>query len=173
MLRLLVLLVIPMLIQACAYQLSSEPSSHRMTSYRDPLADAIHRSDSVRIIERSHPSDTVAKDGKATLKKPHRIYRQVDLSPEAARFLEHAVRSLPATVEEKGIPTRCAFVDHHAIEFRSRGKTTSTLRICFQCGDILWDGSNRLPPEDLLGALRRFLISQGFQPERDWKALAR
>ncbi|MBX3741740.1 MAG: hypothetical protein KF712_12160 [Akkermansiaceae bacterium] len=141
-----------------------------MTSYRDQLADAIRGADTVRIIEQSHPMDFLGPERKAAFRKPRRIYRQADLPPAAASFLESSIRSLDARTEDNR--TRCAFLDHHIIQFRNKGNTTSTLRICFQCGDITWDGSDRLPPKQLLGTLRRFLISQGFQPERDWAKLA-
>jgi flavin-binding protein dodecin len=164
--RYIVLLVIPLLMQACAYPPPSQPPSH-ITSYRDALADAIQRADSVRIIEQSHPSDT---EGRAASGKPRRIYQRVDLSPTATASLENSIRSLDSRAED--IRTRCTFIDHHAIEFRKKGTTTSTLLICFRCAAVSWDGSDRLPPKRLVSALHRFLISQGFQPERDWVKLA-
>ncbi|WAC21050.1 hypothetical protein OVA24_06595 [Luteolibacter sp. SL250] len=166
MLRLLLLLVIPLLIQACAYQQQTQPT-HDMTSYRDSLADAIRSADTVRIIEQSHPLDT---ESKADSGKPRRIHRQVDLSPTATASLESSIRSLDPRAED--IRTRCAFIDHHAIQFRKKGTTTSTLLICFKCAAVRWDGSDRLPPKHLLSALHGSLVSQGFQPERDWAKLA-
>ncbi|WAC18910.1 hypothetical protein OVA24_16890 [Luteolibacter sp. SL250] len=133
--------------------------------YKDQLLEAIRTADAIHVTEHSSRFDR--NDG---VDAPFRIYRELTLPRDAVEDFHREIIKVPS--KTKDYLTACIFEDHHTIRFKKGGQTTSTMRICFKCHQIEWDGSPCRPPLDLLRHLDSFLSRHGFQPERDWRALA-
>jgi hypothetical protein len=137
--------------------------------YKDQLLEAIRTADAIQVTEHSNRRD-FPDEGTTPDEIPLRIYRELTLPPEAVEDFHQEIRGVAAKTQE--YLTACAFVDHHTIRFKKGGRTTSTMRICFRCYQLEWDGTSHGQPEALLRHLGAFLSRHGFQTERDWKALA-
>lgn len=140
--------------------------------YKEKLVAAIRSSDSIRLAEHSHWSDFSHLDDEDPANQaPVYLYRSQTL-PDASRatFLKKAEDLPPDTINYFAA---CIFAPHHTIEFQKEGKVTSTMEICFQCGQVEWTGApdERLP-EHLIRMLEEFVSESGYEPDRDWRTVA-
>lgn len=138
--------------------------------YKEQLLQAIRTADAIQVTEHSHPFDLRDDRGNLPEDAPIRIYRELTLPPDAVENFHREIRRVPAKTQEYF--SGCMFVDHHTIRFMKGGRTTSTMKICFECRQIEWDGTSHAPPEALLRHLGVVLSWNGFQPDRDWRRLA-
>jgi len=138
--------------------------------YKEKLVAAIRSADSIRLTEHSHWTDFPGPLNQRD-KAPFYAYRSQTLSQEATvAFLEKAENLSPATIDYFAA---CIFAPHHTIEFQKEGKITSTMEICFKCGQLKWDASAERQPEKLMELLEKFVSESGYEPDRDWEALAK
>ena len=140
--------------------------------YIAELAEAIEKAD--RIVVTEHSIDDDILDVETQQQRPASyvpvIYVTKELTPtQRANFLD-SVRSMPPKTQDAF--TACIFEPHHTITFYHAGKPTSAINVCFQCGDIQWDGSRKTQPWSLVPTLGKLITSLGMQEERDWRALA-
>lgn len=138
--------------------------------YREQLSEAIRTADAIHITEHSNPFDFRDKNDMAPADVPTRIYQEMTLPPEAVEIFHQEIRGMEPEPPE--YPSGCLFVDHHTIRFLKNGATTSTMKICFKCSRIQWDGTVHVPPENLIRHIKRVLAWNGFKPEQDWERLA-
>lgn len=136
--------------------------------YQEAFSEAIKASDRVVFIEHSDRADFPIEDvNRKDL--PRYEYRRVELSAaQKASFLRDVL-----TMESKTqtVFTACMFIPHHTLEFYSGKRLTSSMQICFHCGDIQWDGTELVRPEGLFHPIMTLLSKVGFEQERDWEAL--
>ena len=138
--------------------------------YREQLSEAIRSADAIHITEHSHPFDFRDKSANIPADAPTRIYRELTLPPNAVEVFHDEIRGMDPETQEGD--TGCLFVDHHTIRFINNGATTSTMRICFKCSRVQWDGTTHAPPESLIRHLSLVLFWNGFKPEQNWPRLA-
>jgi hypothetical protein len=138
--------------------------------YLATLSDAIRGADRIVITEHSYPLDAYDADKGKSLLPESIIYKTVELSPmQKAAFLSAIAPLDPRT--QDAFPA-CIFEPHHTIHFHADGNLRSTLQVCFQCGQVEWDGSAETPPWSLYAGLGSAIRAVGLEPERDWRALA-
>lgn len=137
--------------------------------YKLALIKTIEAADRIVVTEHSSPYDWEQPNEAAQL--PDIVYGTVEV-PERARrrFLQNAY-DLDETTQT--LLPACITVVHHTIRFYRGNQLLSTMKICFKCGQVDWDGSSRLNPWGLIGTLSQFISRAGLTPRRDWKALAR
>jgi len=141
--------------------------------YINALAEAVQKADQIVVTEHSDVSDVLDSHPQALPAEKYRpvIYNTHELSSsERAAFL-NAVKKMEPNTQDAF--TACAFEPHHTITFVRQGRAMSTLRVCFQCGQVEWDGSNKTPPWSLIPTLKNMIEKIGMKDKRDWYALAK
>jgi uncharacterized protein with PIN domain len=139
--------------------------------YKRDLLNTIKSSDTIIVTEHSDFIDFY--DEKLTEQKEYieKVYEKLELNAlQRKLFFEHIQRVKNKTQDE--FPA-CEPEIHHTIQFYRKGVLFSTLKICFECGQIEWDGSKYDPPLDIYNGLESFVKSIGLHPERDWEKLAK
>jgi hypothetical protein len=138
--------------------------------YRDSLVKALDTAERVVIVEHSDPWDLGPSQVDDSSPAPVE-YRRVELdSAQRAFFRKTLLKMNPAT---QNWASACMPVVHHTVRFETAGRVSGTLRICFQCSQVFWDGARVHPPEAIYGALKAVVQNAGLEPERDWGTLAR
>jgi hypothetical protein len=141
--------------------------------YIDALAAAFEKSDRIVVTEHSNAYDVFHQLTQPQFPKDYRpiIFSAHELSPrERANFLA-AIRSMAARTQDS--VTSCTFEPHHTIAFFRDSRQTSAMRICFQCGQVEWDGSTAMQPWSLIPTLGPLITGLGMKQERDWGTLAK
>ena len=141
--------------------------------YINALAQAVQKADQIVVTEHSDVSDVLDSHPQALSAEKYRpvIYNTHELSSsERADFLNAVKKMEPDTQDSF---TACVFEPHHTITFVRQGRAMSTLRVCFQCGQVEWDGSNKTPPWSLIPMLKDMVGKIGMKDKRDWYALAK
>lgn len=141
--------------------------------YINALAEALQESDRIVVTEHSNVDDIL--DPETQPQRPIEyipiVYATHELTPSDRAVFLNSVKSMPAKTQDS--EPACIFEPHHTISFY-RGKTqTSSMRICFQCGQVEWDGTTKSRPRSLVPALKTLLANWGMQAERDWHTLAK
>ena len=138
--------------------------------YKAELVKTIQRSDSVVVTEHSFQYDLYDQEAHASLIPDQVVYSKRALTPEQRSELLSVTRELNPTTQNEF--SMCIFEPHHALLFYANDKLLSTMEICFKCKQVEWDGSKLTPPGALYAGLGAFLQSIGFEPTKDWTALA-
>jgi hypothetical protein len=141
--------------------------------YITALAEAIQKSDRIVVTEHSNVDDVLDELTQPQRPKAYHpiVFATHELDPrERVKFLA-AVRNMP--VKTQDAEPACIFEPHHTITFFREKRQTSVLRVCFQCGQVEWDGSTKMPPWSLVPTLRTLITGLGMKEERDWRALAK
>lgn len=139
--------------------------------YKRRLIKRIKESDRITITEHSDRMDFVDESGSLPDQFPFYEYRQLTLTEEQRSGFVASVEEMDgATIS--GSPA-CIFEPHHRLEFIGDEEGSSTMIICFRCGQVRWDEVDLVHPEGLFVALGALVDAVGLQAERDWKSLAR
>jgi len=139
--------------------------------YITDLTDTIRHADRIVVTEHSSPLDFMTPESTEFPQKDEIVYGTRELtSSQKAHFLRVIEKLDPTT---KDAFAACVPVVHHSIHFFAHEKLLSTMDVCFECGDVAWQGSKATPPWSLQSGLAVVVKDIGFQPERDWAALAR
>lgn len=138
--------------------------------YIAELSDAIQRADRIVVTEHSSQFDAYDVTSGKSLVPEEIVYGTRQLgSQQKALFLSTVEQLDPKT--QDAFPA-CIFESHHTVMFYAGGNLESTMDICFQCGQVKWSATRTTPPWSLYSGLAAFIEGIGFQPERDWAALA-
>ncbi|MEK1942539.1 MAG: hypothetical protein AAAB16_19390 [Pseudomonas sp.] len=132
----------------------------------EQLATEITQAERIVVTEHSNRFDTADPNADHT----PIIYRAHTLDTAEKTYFLNTVNALDP--ETKNGFAGCIFVPHHTIQFYSQTRLTSTLEVCFECGDIDWSGLHPTQPWALVGGVGKLINKIGFATERDWKSLA-
>jgi hypothetical protein len=153
--------------------LDSLPDSGEGRLYIDALVQAIQASDRIVVTEHSIADDML--DPETQRQRPVGyipvIYVMRELTTRERADLLASIRRM--AVRTQDAETACTFEPHHTITFYRGEKRASEMDICFQCGQVEWDGSTKMRPWSLVPTLKNFVSKLGMQGERDWRSLAR
>jgi len=136
----------------------------------DDLARVARDADRIVVVEHSSPYDTSNSSNSATPPAERRYREAVLIGTRKQPFLA-TLEGIDPYVSDWA--TACVFEPHHRFEFYKGKKRTHTLEVCFQCGELQWNGTRNPVPQAFYSGLHPFIESLGMQPERDWQALAR
>ncbi|WP_313143091.1 hypothetical protein [Stenotrophomonas sp.] len=136
----------------------------------DDLARVARDADRIVVVEHSFRYDTNNSSNSAT-SPAERRYREAVLAGADKQPFLSTLEGIDPYVSDW--TTACIFEPHHRFEFYKGKKRTRTLEVCFQCGELRWDGTRNPVPQAFYAGLEPFIESLGMQPERDWQALAR
>ena len=156
-------------------QAAPEASATRRDSadgrrYLQALTAAIRGADRIVVTEHSFDGDAIDTVQQKSLEKEPLIYAVRELTAKQIADFEASMAGLNPAPPEGFSP--CIFAPHHTVTFYRSGKNTSTMRICFECDRVEWEGTDARPPGWLYAGLAQFVSSLGMQPHRDWEALA-
>lgn len=160
--------------QARGPQIAMAPLHDRDGSlYIRALVEAVQDSQRIVISEHSHVDDVLDQ-----LTQPQRpagyipiIYSTHELSASERVGLLMSLLNMSGKTQDA--ESACMFEPHHTITFFYGQSRSSAMRICFQCGQVEWDGTSSMRPWALVPALNTLVIGVGMRPQRDWRALAR
>lgn len=127
---------------------------------------------SSRIIVREHSDPIDFYEGGETLPVvPEKTYVRKELSGLQKQRLASLIRSM-SPVTQDAFPA-CIPEYHHSIAFIDKARRTRTMRICFRCGQLEFDGARTAPPPSIYTTLGIFIHEIGMVGKRDWEKLAR
>lgn len=129
-----------------------------------------HIQSASRIVVTEHANFTDFWTRTGTLEPKEIVYGTITLDATQKARLLAAVSAMDDQTMSQ-FPG-CIFEPHHTIAFYNDESKTSSVRICFRCNEVVWDGTKRTPPQDVCTHIRGFIESIGFTPSRDWRALA-
>lgn len=141
--------------------------------YIKELAEAVEKSDRIVVTEHSNVDDVLDELTQPQRPKDYRpiIFTTRELSSlERSKFLI-SIRSMAVATQDA--EPACIFEPHHTITFFRANRQTSAMRVCFQCGQVEWDGSSKTRPWSLVPTLRTLVAGLGMKEERDWRTLAK
>ncbi|WP_146204354.1 hypothetical protein [Massilia glaciei] len=154
--------------QAAAFAVP-ENASEGIEFQRSLLA-AIERADRIIVREHSDPMDF--DDGGETLPAaPEKTYVRKELSGFQKLRFASLVRAM-SPVTQDAFPA-CIPEYHHTIGFIDKARRTRTVKICFRCGQLEFEGARTSPPASIYTTLSIFVHEIGMVPKRDWEKLAR
>jgi hypothetical protein len=136
--------------------------------YKTAVGAAIAHAD--RIVVSEHSSDVDSDQESISSYKPV-TYREITMTPAQKAMFASNIGAMPPATQD-AFPA-CIFNGHHTIKFYAGQKLTSTMEICFECGQIRWNGSQNNPPWALSSTLKAVIENLGLSPKRDWYALAK
>jgi hypothetical protein len=136
--------------------------------YKQYLLHEIQGATKIVVTEHSHEFDFLDQSMVHQI-----IYGEMILSKSEINQLYTLAHALPLEDKSGGPVAACSFNPHHTIKFYEGFKLNSTMDICFECGDVNWDGTVTAQPWLLLSMLRDFISKIGFHPDRDWITLAK
>ena len=137
--------------------------------FNKEFALAVIEADSIVVTEHSHPSDLDNSLLATRVDIPKYIYKQKKLNFNERTTFVKDVQKLKGRVRST---TRCIFVPHHSIELYKGGKPTSVMEICYDCGEIKWNGSQVKASGDMFDAVTPLLKRSGMKVHRDWHSIA-
>lgn len=157
-------------IYSCASSPAVDLLKREGAKFNRDLTEAVRSADKIMIVEYSHSSDFNELNIDPT-KAPSYTYSRKTLTSEDREYFAQQVNQLSNAKRE--VYAKCAFVPHHTIYFYQNGKPTSSMKICFKCGDIKWEnGSKHIESKDLFKALNAVVKRAGLSPDADWKKKA-
>jgi hypothetical protein len=159
--------IVALMASACSPEEPSEPTSKFLDDFLLAASDAAE----IQLVEHSYPSDFQDRRASDLEEPPHFEYLRLALSPDQKKGFIEAFQRMSSTPKNQF--SLCAFEPHHSIEFHRRDGTSTTVLVCFKCNDTEWEGSEAIPPKDFQNEFARFITPLGFQPTRDWIALAK
>jgi len=137
---------------------------------KSELLDTIRRSDRIVVTEHSYRGDLYdPQTGKSPMPDDDLLYGTRDLDERQRQNFATIVGGLNEGAEH--LASLCIFQSHHSIRFYLHDENLAVMNICFTCGQVDWNGNFFTPPW-LIGGLSEFIEQIGFQPKRDWRALA-
>lgn len=151
----------------------TRPDSGEGRQYISDLAAAIRTADRIIVTEHSNVNDVLDEEKQPHLPENYEpvVYASHELTQDQrSAFLLAVVRLAQRTQDAF---TACIFEPHHTIAFYRAGKQTSAMVICFQCGEVQWDGTAKVMPWSLVPGLRKLVSGIGMHEKRDWYALVR
>ncbi|MEO7495254.1 MAG: hypothetical protein ABIT83_13330 [Massilia sp.] len=154
-------------------QMDQSPDSGEGALYIEALASAVQKSDRIVITEHSIGYDVLDEKTQPQLPVGYVpiIYAEHALTnSERSTFLVMIRATAP---KPEAAEPACIFEPHHTISFYSGKVKTSTMQICYQCGQVEWDGTNKQRPWALISTLKWLAASAGMKADRDWIALAK
>ncbi len=111
-------------------------------------------------------------DGGETLPAvPEKTYVRKELSGSQKLRFASLIRTM-SPVTQDAFPA-CIPEYHHTIGFVDKARRTRTMKICFRCGQLEFDGARISPPASIYTTLSFFVYEIGMLPKRDWGKLAR
>jgi hypothetical protein len=135
--------------------------------YLSDLLTAIYSADEITVTEHSSMVDYLRPERNPDDYK-EKSYTVVIVSPSEKRELIEIVGALKTKTQE-AFPA-CIFDPHHRIALYSKGKLASTMELCFECGQIEWDGTRQTPPWSIYGGMKTFIAGIGLHPKAEWWA---
>lgn len=138
--------------------------------YRDALAAAIGRADRIVVTEHSSPWDGLNKESRATLAERELVYETVELSKAQREAFQRTIQKLDPKTDNG--ESACIPLWHHTVRFYENGHLASTMKICFVCGHLDWDGIKVTRPRAIFDGLREVISDLGLHPKREWHVLA-
>ena len=138
--------------------------------YRSQLAEMIRRSERIVVTEHSYPFDAYDTKAGKSLIPDEVVYGTRELSGREVDFFLDTVNGLDPSTQDAF--AACIFEPHHTIRFYTAAESVSTMKICFKCWQVEWDGTELAPPWALYTGLAAVVKEAGFSPERDWASLA-
>ena len=173
---------------ACGGQTGNKPEPSAATTAREPATD-LDSADSVegkhylealvaaidsaeRIVVTEHSSEYDGDDEKAreALRAEPVFYATKELSQAQRAAFRATIAKLDPAIPDAF--AACIFEPHHTVTFFNANQQPSEMLICFECGDVRWEGTSSTAPESLIGGLGRLISSVGLPTHRDWRALA-
>jgi hypothetical protein len=139
--------------------------------YKADLINAINSADKIIITEHSNEYDYSNPDEEKMYEGSIIQYGKVELNAKQKANFSAIISGLSNQTQDAF--AACIFDPHHSILFYSNGKLTSTMDICFMCGQVEWQGSSGTPPWSIYSGLSQVVESVGLSPERDWRKLAK
>ena len=139
--------------------------------YKTAMADLIRQSDRIVASEHSDEFDLYDVEAEKSELDKQLVYGEQELSDQQKAFFLATIESLDPKTQD-AFPA-CVPAVHHSFRFYSRGALVDTVDICFECGQVLWEGTSAYPPWSLSSGLAKIVTRVGFSPERDWPAVAR
>jgi hypothetical protein len=135
--------------------------------YLSDLLAAIRNADEITVTEHSSMMDFLRPERNQDDYK-EKVYQVVKVSSnEKLKLIE--IVSMLETKTQDAYPA-CIFDPHHRIAFYSKGKLASTMEVCFECGQIEWDGTRQMPPWSLYSGMKTFILEIGLHPKAEWWA---
>ena len=135
--------------------------------YLSDLLAAIRNADEITVTEHSSRVDFLRPERNPDDYK-EKVYQVVKVSPNDKLQLIEIV-SMLETKTQNAFPA-CIFDPHHRIAFYSKGKLTSTMEVCFECGQIEWNGTGQTPPWSIYAGMKTFITEIGLHPKAEWWA---
>ena len=127
------------------------------------LLKALDEASQVRVIEHSSPYD----GGSYSSNYSETTFSTLALDDEQKKALRNA---LNLSLDYSGtIMMMCIFEEHHRIDIIKKDGSTTTLHICFHCGEIMIDDKGqRIMPLGWPSSLSQFISSLGLHPDGPW-----
>ena len=166
----LLILISCLFFASCGSDISS-PKHSDGKAYKDALISAIESADKITVTEHSSKLDLLDDPNSIQSVAEDIEYQVVSLDGASKKKFSALMHDMNEKTQNS-FPG-CIFQAHHTVRFFSGERVTSTMRICFECGQVQWDGASRVPPRALYSALSDFILSVGFKPKQDWRARAR
>jgi hypothetical protein len=154
--------------QAPAYAVSDNASEG--IEFQRSLLAAIEHADRIIIREHSDPMDFYV-GGETLPTAPEKTYARKELSGSQKLRFASLVRAM-SPVTQEAFPA-CIPEYHHTIGFVDKTRRTRTMKICFRCGQLEFEGTRTSPPGNIYKVLGIFVHEIGMMPKRDWEKLAR
>jgi hypothetical protein len=171
-------LLFTLLIAACGReagqtQADATPDNGDGRLYIHALADALRAADRVVVTEHSNAYDLADAEGRSPQRADYVpiVYATHELTAVERAAWFAAISNLAARTQDAD--TACTFEPHHTLTFFHGAAQSSAMQICFQCGQVEWDGTTKMRPWSLVPALKTLISSTGMKADRDWGALAR
>jgi hypothetical protein len=139
-------------------------------SFRDDLMLALEKADRILLVEHSCWVDFLSEANATTKEPPRYEYRTVDLSESAKTVFIQGVRHLKP--KRVAWTSACLFEDHHSIRFYERNMLKSTMKLCFKCSQVSWDGSKAGEPDGFMQVASSIFLAKGFELKKDWQEMA-
>jgi len=137
--------------------------------FNKEFALAVTEADVVVVREHSHSSD-LNSSLVARNKISEYTYIKKELNFNERMTFVKEVNALKGRA--RNITTDCLFVPHHSVELYKNGNLSSVMEICYNCGEIKWNGSKLKASGDMFDAVTPLLKRSGMKVHRDWHSKA-
>jgi len=134
--------------------------------YIAALVQAIRDADRIVVTEHSDPIDLWDDKAEQSLIPNNVVYATRVLDAQQKATLIGMLQGLDPETQD-AFPA-CIPEQHHAIAFEGGKGRNTVMEICFQCGQIEWQGTTQTQPWSLVGGLSRFIATLGMQPKQNW-----
>ena len=181
-----VLFACAVLLAACEQQSKTESAAQKITDalnqsdispsgegavFKADLLSAIAQADKIVITEHSNRNDYYDPEDSKPYQGPIVEYGHVQLTAKYKADFAAIISALEDNTQDAF--AACVFDPHHSVLFYAGGKLSSTMEICFECGQVEWSGSTKTPPWSIYSGLSLVVKNVGLSPDRDWRKLAR